>query len=223
MRVAGLIPARVNSRRLPDKNWREVGGLPLWKHAVVHALGSTVCDVVAISTDCERILGSVCSPLAFARRAAVELIVQPRFEQTYNVMLQVVCHADDELCRRGHDMDAIVLLQPTSPLRSPQDVRACVEMLTPSVDSVVSMTDGHDDIAFAVRHAGRLEKLPKVVVPNGAVYAVKTSVLREGGGWYGDFAHAYMMPKERSIDIDNEMDLEMAQAAWERLSSGASV
>ena len=211
MKVAALIPARRNSRRLPDKNWQRVGPQTLWRHAIAHAEASGVCDPIVLSTDDDRIL--------FGQHdlGTAITIVQPKFEQTYDVMRQVVDHADTELQRLGHDVEAICLLQPTSPLRSGADIAACVEVLEQKgIESVVSVTEGHDDIAFQVRHANRLEKVPHVVVPNGAIYCIKTAVLRAGGHWYGDFCYAYCMPCERSIDINTELDLEMARLAWQR-------
>lgn len=203
MKVAALIPARKHSRRLPQKNWREIDGMPLWEHAVWHAKNSEACELVTVSTD-DELIQNRCQFLG------VDWIHQPSFPQTYNVMLDVVRHAD-EFTRA----DAICLLQPTSPLRMASDVAACVAMLdSVAVEAVVSVTEGADDIAFQVRHANRLEKLPAIVIPNGAIYAIKTDVLRAGGSWYGPHTYAYFMPKERSIDVDNEVDLEMAQAAW---------
>ncbi len=213
MKVAALIPARLSSRRLPGKNWRCIGGKALWQHAVDHAKESGVCEIVAISSDDSRILQYDHGCIA---------IDQPQFSQTYNVMQEVVKHADGELLRFGYDVDAICLLQPTSPLRLPQDIAAAVGMLGASIDSVVSVTQGADDIAFQVRHAGRLEKIPPIVVPNGAIFLIKTATLRTGGHWYGPYAYAYQMPKDRSIDIDNELDLEMAQLAWAKLYERAS-
>jgi CMP-N-acetylneuraminic acid synthetase len=145
-------------------------------------------------------------------------VIQPKFDQTYNVMRDVLHHADREMWTRDIDPDAWLILQPTSPLRTAQDVQNCVTLLDcKSVDSVVSVTQGADDIAFQARHAGRLERIPGVLIPNGAIFGIKTSVLRAGGHWYGDHAYSYLMPKERSIDIDCELDLEMARVAWERL------
>jgi CMP-N-acetylneuraminic acid synthetase len=133
-------------------------------------------------------------------------------------MLDVLKHADNEMWARDIDPEGWVILQPTSPLRTAADVQNCVTLLDcKSVDSVVSVTQGADDIAFQSRHAGRLERIPDVLVPNGAVFGIRTSVLRDGGYWYGDYAFRYLMPKERSIDIDCELDLEMARLAWERL------
>jgi CMP-N,N'-diacetyllegionaminic acid synthase len=202
-KVAALIPARRDSRRLPNKNQREVGGLPLWEHAVKHARG---CEWVVLSTDDDSIIPP----------AGVFKIQQPRFDQTYDVMLEVLRHAAEALWTREVEPDAWIILQPTSPLRTAADVSNCIETLRCGADAVVSVTQGADDIAFQARFAGRLERLPNVVVPNGAIYGVRTSVLKDGGYWYGDHTYGYLMPKGRSIDIDDELDLEMAQLAWDR-------
>lgn len=214
MKVAALIPARKNSRRLVDKNWEQVGGRALWLHAYDHAAQSGACHWIAVSSDDQLILDSNI-PVVFIR--------QPQFEQTYNVMQEVVRHADMELRARDVDPDALVLLQPTSPLRSAEDVAACIDMLrSDAVDAVVSVTEGEDDVIFRLGYAGRLEKLKfpggeRRVRPNGAIYAIKTSVLRAGGSWYGDYSYGYLMSKERSVDIDTAHDLEVAQLMWNRL------
>lgn len=217
MKVAALIPARKHSRRLLDKNWRKVGDKPLWVHAVDHARNSGACHAIALSTDDPPVHLSAVDLSGTQHRFRIE---QPQFSQTYNVMLEVVRHADGALLDLNYDAEAICLLQPTSPLRTAKDVAACVDILGGGAwDAVVSVTDAEDDIVFNRRHAGRLERVPpERVRPNGAIYVIRTKVLREGGSWYGDFTHGYVMPKERSIDIDNEVDLEMARAAWGKLN-----
>lgn len=203
MKVAALIPARAGSKRLTNKNWAEVAGKPLWLLAVEHAKQSGAIDRIAISTDDEHILLAAKADLAIPRPLSLA--------RDDTVMLAVVRHADAAMAAAGWDHDAICILQPTSPLRSPADVAACVDMMGKGVESVVSVTEAADDVAFVVRHAQRLERLPPIVVPNGAVYVLSTEALRAGRDWYGPYAYAYRMPKERSIDVDTEVDLRLAR------------
>lgn len=211
MRVAAVIPARKGSQRLPGKNRADIGGKEMWRHSLEHALASS-CRPVVVSTDDEDIIEQCTHP-------ATITVLQPKFPQTYNVMQQVLAHADEQLWMRGIDPEAYCLLQPTSPLRLVEDVQACVDAVSnsPSFDAAVSVTEGADDIAFEMRFAGRLERLPKIVVPNGAVYVVRTKVLRDGGSWYGDHTYGHVMPKERSVDVDTAVDLEVARVTWEKL------
>lgn len=204
MRTVALIPARAGSRRLPGKNWALIGKLPLWALAVKHARDSGVIDRVAITTDDETILQKLnVVDMAICRPPSLAMDDTPMFS--------VVQHADSAMVAAGWSYDAICILQPTSPLRSPDDVSACVGMMAEGIESVVSVTDATDDVAFVVRHARRLERLPPIVVPNGAVYVLSTEALRAGRDWYGPYAYAYRMPKERSVDVDTAVDLHLAR------------
>ena len=194
-----LIPARAGSKRLHNKNNADLGGMPLWRHSVAHARASGVCDTIVVSTN----------DAAIKPDGSFYYLHRPDQLCTDEATtLSCVLHAHDSL--PGYD--AICILQPSSPFRTGRDVAVCIEMCSfAGVDSVVSVTRGPDDLVFLKRHASRLERLLDVLIPNGAIYVVKTSVLEAGGDWYGEYTYGYIMPKDRALDINVQWDLEVAR------------
>jgi CMP-N,N'-diacetyllegionaminic acid synthase len=205
MKTMALIPARAGSRRLRNKNTTELGGLPLWRHAVGHARASGVIDHIAVSTNDPEIIK--CADASFVLLERPDNLAQGQSGS----MIHVVRHAVETL-KKTHEFDAICILQPTSPFRTGADIAACVDMLDQrGVESVVSVTKGPDDLAFVIRHANRMDRLPNIVIPNGAIYAMKVDVIERGDDWYGAYAYGYVMPNERSLDINIGFDLEVAK------------
>ncbi len=129
-------------------------------------------------------------------------------------MLPVIEHA---VAQSAADFDAVVILQPTSPLRSTEDIDRCVAMLEAG-ESVVSVTAGiHPVKLYAADGRPLAGGLPydkhryRCWVRNGAVFALRMNVLRLGPLWM-DEPLLYCMPKTRSVDIDDPEDLEIARA-----------
>ena len=211
MKVLGLIPARGGSVRVPRKNMELLGGMPLVELALLCGIGTIGIDNCAVSTD-DQIIADHVQKRFFD--LSEYLIRRPAdLAASDTPMLPVVRHAVDHLSTvHRQSFDVVVLLQPTSPFRTSADVEACLAMLQDTGgDAVVSVVDGGDDVAYQVRHAKRLEKIPHVVVPNGAVYVLRTEALMRGEDWFSGDCYAYKMPKDRSIDIDTPTDLELAR------------
>lgn len=211
MRVLGLVPARAASKRLPGKNREALGGVALWRRAVHCALAAGL--IPAVSSDDDEVLSE-------ARIRGVFVIPRPAdLARDDTPMLPVVLHAVDTLEDPELDMefDAVAVLQPTSPFRMPEDIWQCIRIMeATNADAVVSVTDAAADMAFRVRHAGRLERLPDMVVENGAVYLLRVAALKAGLGFYGGELYSYRMPKDRSLDIDTPLDLEIARTIMDR-------
>ena len=133
-------------------------------------------------------------------------------------MFPVVQHAFNQVIHlTGSIFGAVCVLQPTSPFRTGADIAACVDIMeTSGAYSVVSVFDGPEDLAFKVRHAGRLERVPEIVVPNGAIYLLRTDALERGQDWYGDHIYHHKMPRDRSLDINVHFDLEVARMLWSK-------
>ncbi len=214
MRVLGVIPARGGSKRCPGKNTADLGGKPLLQWTVEAARESGVIDHLVVTSDSEEILwlaGSLGVPQV-QRTAGLA--------QDGTPMLHVVRHTIEAV--HPAEPHLVVLLQPTSPFRTGEDIRTALRMFDESgADSVVSVTDVPEDLVFQVRWADRLEPAPRnFVVPNGAIYIMRTEDLARGGSWYSGLAYAYRMPKERSLDIDTPHDLELARImltdVWQR-------
>lgn len=206
MTVLGLIPARKGSQRCPHKNIKCLGGKPLIEWTIDAAKTSGVLDKIVVSTDdneVERI----------AERRFVGVIRRPdELAQASTPMMDVVHHSLEK-----YEADVIVLLQPTSPFRTAEDIRDAYRLFKDKrATSLVSVVGAPEDLAFEIRWAKRLAPCKNIVICNGAIYMIAYNHLRYGGTWYDGSACGYLMPKERSLDIDTEFDFEMARMMMEK-------
>lgn len=228
-RVLAVIPARGGSKGVPGKNIQPVGGRPLIAWTVSAAMASRYVDRVILSSDDADIIDA-------ARAAGCEApFVRPDVLATDEATsVDVVLDA----LERVPGYDIVVLLQPTSPLRTAEDIDGALERMAesgaPGCVSVCQATD-HPWLTFGEDGAGRLQAfcspgagaslrrqdLPPAYVLNGAVYAVDTAGLRATGRFLEPgLTAAWVMPTERSLDIDTWDDIRAADAV---LSAGAAV
>lgn len=206
--TVALVPARGGSKGLPGKNLATVGGVSLVGRAVRVARHVDEIDEVVVSSDDAGIL-------AEGRAHGARAETRPEGLAGDEVMtLEVV----RDFVFRNPDVDALVLLQPTSPLREASDVRRCLEALR-SCESTATVTPCEHPPAWSFRLtregtldpllgwravSGRRQDAPATYRLNGAVYAVRSRHLREGGSLVGPETHAVIMPAERSVDVDDE-------------------
>jgi CMP-N,N'-diacetyllegionaminic acid synthase len=220
----GVIPARGGSKGIPRKNVRLLGGRPLIAWTIEAALQSGVLDAVVVSTEDAEI-----AEVARSEGASVPFLRPARLAVDETPGIDPVLHALDQL--PGHD--TVVLLQPTSPLRTAADIRDCVGLAADrSATSVVSVSPAvdHPFWTYRVDVAGRLapfvesppalrrQNLPPAYRLNGAIYLAQVAWLRRASGFVGPDTLAFVMPSVRSIDIDDEADW---QAAEQLLRSAA--
>lgn len=223
MSVCGLITARSGSKGIPGKNLANCGGRPLLEWTCIAAVGSTRLDRVLISTDGPEIA-------AVARACGVEApFLRPVELATDGAgSLEVIAHALDWLESHSEPVTALVLLQPTSPLRTAAHIDAAVTLFLDSgADTVVSVMDVphrfHPE-SLMVETRGHLapfaidrivprprQELLKVVARNGpAVLVTKPSVIRSER-LYGDDTRPYHMSAKDSVDVDDSHDLRYAE------------
>lgn len=221
--VLALIPARGGSKGLPGKNVADVGGLPMVAWSVRAALASRHIDACVLSSDDPAII-------AAARAEGCEIpFVRPAELATDEAgTLPVLRHAVDHLAASGRRYDYVVLLQATSPLRTADDVDAALQLCharqAPACVSV-SRVEKAPAWMFSLDHEGHLvpvlgevstaprrQDLPPVVVLNGAIYVARTEWVLAHDGFLGPDTVAYEMPRFRSIDIDDEVDLATCRA-----------
>lgn len=223
MRILGVIPARGGSKGVPRKNLRRVGGASLVARAVRTA--AEVRDLVyrtVVSTDDPEVAHA-------ARQAGGDVpFTRPsRWADDRAPMVPVARHAlefaeaDD-----GAPVDWVLLLQPTSPLRTRQDVEGAVAAARQGeCDSVISVVrvhavhpvlmkrveDGYLRPFCVPEREGtrRQDYDPPAYMRNGAVYLVRRDVLL-GGSMWGDRIRPYEMPEHRSVCVDSELDLRLA-------------
>lgn len=221
-RVAALITARGGSKGLPGKNIRLLGGKPLIAHSIDVAIQSSMVDTVYLSTDSEEI-----ADVARACNCEVPFLRAADLASDDSTSIDVVCDALERL--PPHDI--WLLLQPTSPLRTVEDLDGVVAMMKATgADSCVSVTEAQDHpwLTFAIGDDGaiirfckdvaaravRRQDLPTAYVLNGAIYAFRPDWLRQGRTFVDARSLAWVMPAERSVDIDDLRDFERAEALW---------
>ena len=218
-KVLALIPARGGSKGLPGKNVRLLGGKPLLAWSVQAAKASKYVDRIVLSSDDAEIM-------AVARAAGCDVpFTRPADFATDSAGVQdVVIHALDSL---GEAFDYVVLLQPTSPLRSAADMDACIEAcVAAGAPSCVSVTrpakspywmffldeDGTGHPVLGDDNTGkRRQELRQAYVLNGAVYVVEVARFRESLTFVGPQTRFHVMPEERSCDIDTLLDFSVAE------------
>ena len=225
MTVLGIIPARGNSKSIPRKNLVPVAGRPLIAYTIDVAQNSGCLARSVVSTEDPEI-GEVARSLGCG---VVERPAELAADDTPT--LPVVKHAVEWLSlHEEYSPDVVVVLQPTAPLREATDIVECVRILADSgADSVVSVAEvpRHFHPTWqTVVDDGRLVQFDctplktvatqrQVLAPtyyrNGAVYALWLRTLQESNSLYGDVVAAYVMPAERSINIDSPADLILAE------------
>ncbi len=231
-RVLGVIPARGGSRSIIRKNLKHLHGKPLLSYTITEALQAKRLQRVIVSTDDDEIIST-------SRKYGAEVpFVRPQYLASDNALaIDVVQHAIKTLESKGEEYDIIVMLQPTSPLRVAEDIDTCVDLListkATSVISVESVGANHPNRMKLIDSGGRLhdyarevvenqprQKLPEIYIRNGAIYATRKDVLMNERSFKGRDSRAYVMPPERSVNIDEEIDFILAEILMRNLDRG---
>lgn len=219
-----VVPARGGSKRLPGKNVRPLLGRELIAYAIGCGRNAKRIGATIVSTDSAEIAD-------VARRHGAEVpFLRPKALSTdrassYDVLRHAVLWWE---ANRGK-VDVAVLLQPTSPLRTSEDVDAALALLARSkADAVVSVslaepppwwmvTLGRGGVPRPVVRRPRQfvtpgQLLPPVYALNGAIYAMRRAFLFRGTPVLEGKTRCYVMPRERAVDIDHEQDFLLAEA-----------
>lgn len=217
------ICARGSSKGLPGKNIRDFGGRPLIVHSIEQALACPAIDGVYVSTDDEEI-----ARISQAAGALVPYLRPPDMASDAAPKLPALEHLVSWVEQNAGTPERIVDLQPTSPLRATEDIDAALQASL-GAELVVSVCEaqgnpyfnlveraGDGRVALSKGHgSGRRQDVPTVYMLNGSIYVWQRSALRKAaaqGLWSVQGLEVYVMPKCRSVDIDDIDDFE--HAAW---------
>lgn len=221
MKTLGIVTARSGSKGIKDKNIRNLSGKPLMAYTIEAALKCQYIDTVMVSTDSDTyadMAREYGAEVPFLRSKSNSADVS----KTMDVLLEVI----EEYEKRGHLFDNIVLLQPTSPLRTVDNLDEAFRLFyEKEADSIVSVCEcEHSPLlsntlpnnlnmfGFISRENDRRRQdLAKYYRLNGAIYISKVNVLRQLKSFYGEKSYAYIMDQKESIDIDAEIDFEYAE------------
>ena len=224
MRSIAIIPARSGSKGLVDKNIANVCGRPLIDYTIKAALESNCFQHIMVSTDSEKYAD-------IAKKCGVDVPFLRSLEtssdtsDTWDVVREVLGRYE----KKGEKFDYVMLLQPTSPLRSAKDIINAFQLIkTKEVVNVVSVTEVEHPVqwCFSLEDSLSLENyakspfnkmrrqdLKKHYIENGAIYLVKADrIMEKYYNLYEDNCYAYIMPRSKSIDVDDKIDLMMLEA-----------
>lgn len=221
MKTIAIIPARSGSKGLKDKNIKKINGKPLLAYSIEAAIESKIFDVVMVSTDSEKyahIAAEYGAEVPFLRSSKTA-----SDEATTRDCILEVLNAYEKL---GKTFDRFMILQPTSPLRTAQNiidadviynekhaksvVGVCEVDHSPlwcnTIDDNLSM-----DKFIEIKNVQRRQALKIFYRINGAIYLHDTEYYRENEFFYDQYSFACLMKKEESIDIDDELDFKIAE------------
>mgnify|MGYP001331194820 CR=1 FL=1 len=213
-RILAIVPARGGSKGIPRKNVREIGGKPLIAWTIEAAQKSKYIDHLVVSTEDHEIA-------SVSRSYGAEVLLRPEeLAQDDTPGIDVVLHAVEQL--QGYSY--VVLLQPTSPLRMTEDIDQCLESLVSNgapacvslceVDQpphwmyIVNEQNKLQPIVDNINQYYRRQEIPKTYALNGAIYVAETEWLFLKKSFLSEETLPFIMPRERSIDIDVPLDLE---------------
>lgn len=216
-KVLALILARGGSKGIPGKNIVNLAGKPLIAWTIEAARACETIDSIVLSTD-DPAIAEVASRFG----CEVPFIRPSELATNKSSSMDAVFHALEHL----PSYDIVLLLQPTSPMRTSVDIEMCLKLLTiaPAVVSVRPSED-HPYLIFEIADGGvlkpyatppnsqslRRQDLPGAWCLNGAIYGAETGWLKTQRNFVSSETIAYQMPKERSIDIDTPADLSAAE------------
>ncbi|MFA5292239.1 MAG: acylneuraminate cytidylyltransferase family protein [Phycisphaerae bacterium] len=236
MKVISIITARGGSKGLPGKNIKSFGGKPLIGWTVEQAKGSSYIDDIVVSTDAREI-----AAVAEKFGGRVPFLRPESLAQDDTPSIDVVINLLKQLEQTEKNLpDFVVLLQPTSPLRTSADIDAAFEMLlaNKSANAVVSVAEVSENpysmkmltnqgfINNFITHGKeyhRRQDEPAVYKLNGAIYICRTDVLLQSKIFLPEKTLGYIMPKDRSIDIDDIVDFKLAELIFMEKKAGKSL
>jgi CMP-N,N'-diacetyllegionaminic acid synthase len=226
MKITALIPARGGSKRVPGKHLRDCGGRPLIEWTIIAALESPVVAEVIVSTDSEEIAQAARNAGAAVPFKRPENLAGDRAE-----MGGVVRHATEWLVAHGRGPDVLMLLQPTSPLRRSMHIDQAVELYgkvgpnslvtvckVPSTTGPAKLMSWSGvEVQFLEVETGDPDAL---CLRNGPSILMIPTPLALAGQLYGEHVFGMEMDRESSIDVDDEIDLAIADCLLRRKWSG---
>lgn len=222
MKRIAIIPARSGSKGLKDKNIKELNGKPLMAYSIECALNSHMFDKVFVSTDSQKY-----AEIAIQYGAEAPFLRSEANSGDNAGSWDVVREVIDKLAAYGESYNEIMLLQATSPLRTSKDIINAVNLLhQKSCAGVVSVTEcDHSpiwcntlpkDLSMDNFDRKEYKNLPRQQLPifyryNGALYLVTAEELQNKEHMFEKNCYAYIMPQNRSIDIDTALDFMIAE------------
>lgn len=222
MKNLAIIPARSGSKGLKDKNIKLLNGKPLLAYTIEAAKKSGKFDEIMVSTDSERY-----ACIAKEWGAKVPFLRNEMLSNDTASSWDVVKNVIEEYKFFGIEFDTVALLQPTSPLRTANDIKGGYQLMSEKdANAIISVCEmDHSPVwANTLPETNSMENfvkkefrnLPRQAIPtffriNGAIYIVKIEYLLTNADIYDTKSYATVMSKENSVDIDSQLDFTIAE------------
>lgn len=226
MKCVAIIPARGGSKRLPRKNIAEFLGKPIIAYTIEAALNSEVFERVVVSTEDAEIA-------EVARHYGAEIAVRHLALSSDTATLREVCSDFLQIeLNRGNRYEVFACLLATAPMRSAHDIRSVSELIDlgkcdfsmavtsynlPPFQALQANTDNFLEPMWPDLVNLSSQEAPELVVDNGSTYFAASVAFEREHTFYGKGLRGHHMPRERSIDIDDSFDLELARFWAEKL------
>ncbi|MXS72240.1 acylneuraminate cytidylyltransferase family protein [Flavobacteriaceae bacterium W22] len=217
--MIAIIPARGGSKGLPGKNIKLLNGKPLIAYTIEAAKQSKSITRIIVSTDDQNIADA-----ALEYGAEIPFLRPSHLATDDALAIDVLKYTIERLKEEQNSIEEFIVLQPTSPLRTPLNIDEAVNLFRgKNADSVISYCKEHHPIRWHkyITEEGKFENIfddtlqnrqmeKPTYFPNGAIYIYKTEIINTGK-YYTENSFAYIMERESSIDIDDIQDFEYAE------------
>ncbi len=220
MNVIALVPARGGSKGIKDKNRRLLAGKPLLQYTLDAAIQSAIFDQIILSSDSQAILAlAQDQPVIQHNRSETLAMDSTPTDPVILDIIQTFQLSDDDL---------VILLQPTSPLRTALDIQKAYQQFIQLNDAklLLSVTPISNHLLYAYQQenafitpvmpiyhqATQRQQLPDIFLPNGAIYIFRVKHFMRNHSIPDECIVPFIMEAERSVDIDNLHDWQLAEA-----------
>lgn len=219
-KILAIIPARGGSKGIPKKNIKAVSGKPMINYTIEAAKECEYIDKVIVSTDDEEI-----AEISMRAGAIVPFLRPDEMATDEAPLIDVVMHAVEFYERKAERYDIILLLQPTSPLRTSEDIQKALEYFIRKGEKPLASVSEVFENPTLVRTFGEQNELKKIVDGedavrrqdmkkfyriNGAIYINSMKELNENTNFHEN-SLGYVLPREHSVDVDEPQDIVVAE------------
>lgn len=219
--MLAIIPARAGSKGLKNKNKLVLGSIPLIAHSILAARQSKFISRIIVSTDSNEI-----AEISKKYGAEIPFLRSKKLASDNSMVMDAYFEVIENIDNKENIKNFIALL-PTSPLRESQDIDNAIKLFfKKKADTVISMTKSYYPIEWnhyvndskKVRAVNKKfnavtnrQNLKPTYIPNGSIYVFKYDTLKKTRQYYTKKTYAYIMPFEKSVDIDDVFDFELAK------------
>ena len=219
MRIYAIIPARGSSKRIHKKNVKSLLGKPLLTYSIEQAKSSLYIDKVFVSSEDSKIL-------RLAKKNGANFIKRPlSLAQDHTSTEKVIKHTLVELKKKADFPTHVVILQPTSPLRYPEDIdRAILHLIKTKSDSLLSVckntrfiwSQNRRPLNYEINHRPRSQNKKSDFIENGSIYITSVSAFNKFKNRLGGKIVFYVQPPECGFEIDDYLDWDICQFLMKR-------